>query len=93
MDLHPNLTFHVMMKTVLRLEIGMTIYQVVKAIELHQHYAQQKKIEQEFGVRYSELCRLPYYDPIRCHLIDPMHCLLLGIAKHTLKIWIEVLNF
>ena len=55
--------------------------------------SQQKEIEQEFGVRYSELCRLPYYDPIRCHLIDPMHCLLLGIAKHTLKVWIEVLNF
>lgn len=49
-----------------------------------------KDIEQESGLRYSELIRLPYYDPIRCHLVDPMHCLLLGVAKHTLKVWIEV---
>lgn len=52
--------------------------------------AEEKEIEQEYGVRYSELSRLPYHDPIKCHLVDPMHCLLLGVAKHTLKMWIEV---
>lgn len=53
---------------------------------------EQKQIEFEHGIRYTELNRLPYYDPIKCHLVDPMHCLLLGVAKHTLKVWIEVGN-
>ena len=38
---------------------------------------------------------IPYFDPVRMLLIDPMHCLFLGIAKHiTKKLWIgrEVLN-
>ena len=52
--------------------------------------SERKEIEQEHGVRYSELTKLPYYDPIRSHLIDPMNCLLLGVAKHTLKTWIAV---
>uniref|UniRef100_A0A7M5X7A9 Transposase domain-containing protein n=2 Tax=Clytia hemisphaerica TaxID=252671 RepID=A0A7M5X7A9_9CNID len=51
--------------------------------------AEAKETERDYGVRFSELCRLPYYDPVRCHLIDPMHCLLLGVAKNTLKIWIK----
>ncbi len=28
------------------------------------------------------LLELPYYDIVRCHVIDPMHNLLLGTAKH-----------
>ena len=42
-----------------------------------------------FGARYSVLFQLPYYDAIRFALIDPMHNLLLGTAKHVLKTWIE----
>ena len=38
-----------------------------------------KEKERETGVRYSELFRLPYHDPVRCHVIDPMHNLFLGI--------------
>ena len=30
------------------------------------------------GVRYSELLRLPYFNPIRMSVIDPMHSILLG---------------
>ena len=41
------------------------------------------------GARYSVLFQLPYYDAIRFALIDPMHNLLLGTAKHVLKTWIE----
>jgi len=26
-------------------------------------------------------------DVVRCHIIDPMHNLLLGTAKHIMKIW------
>ncbi|CAB4473725.1 unnamed protein product [Rhizophagus irregularis] len=39
----------------------------------------------EYGVRWSELLRLPYMDPIRFAVVDPMHCLFLGIAKWIIK--------
>ncbi|GET51194.1 uncharacterized protein LOC114543330 [Rhizophagus irregularis DAOM 181602=DAOM 197198] len=39
----------------------------------------------EHGVRWSELLRLPYMDPIRFAVVDPMHCLFLGIAKWIIK--------
>lgn len=38
--------------------------------------------ERKTGVRFSELFRLPYHDPIRSHVIDPMHNLFLG-KKHS----------
>jgi hypothetical protein len=37
------------------------------------------------GVRWSELLRLPYMDPIRFAVVDPMHCLFLGIAKWIIQ--------
>lgn len=37
--------------------------------------------------RYSVLLNLPYFDVIRCHLVDPMHNLLLGTAKNMMSIW------
>ena len=37
------------------------------------------------GVRWSELLRLPYFDPIRFLVVDPMHCLFLGIARWIVK--------
>ncbi|PKC01816.1 hypothetical protein RhiirA5_298088 [Rhizophagus irregularis] len=39
----------------------------------------------EHGVRWSELLRLPYMDPIRFAVVDPMHCLFLGVAKWIIK--------
>jgi hypothetical protein len=39
----------------------------------------------EHGVRWSELLRLPYMDPIRFAVVDPMHCLFLGIAKWIIQ--------
>jgi hypothetical protein len=42
------------------------------------------------GVRWSELLRLPYFNPIRHLTVDPMHCLFLGIAKWIMvKLWLE----
>ena len=38
---------------------------------------------------YTELLRLPYYDPIKCHLIDHLHILLLGFTKKVFECWIE----
>jgi tnp2 family transposase len=41
-------------------------------------------------VRWSEMLRLPYFNPIRHLIIDPMHCLFLGIAHWIVKrLWIE----
>lgn len=45
------------------------------------------KIESSTGVRYSELLRLPYFDVVRHHLIDPMHNLFLGTTKHSMETW------
>lgn len=42
----------------------------------------RKNIEKEFGSRYSVLYELPYYDAIRFPVIDAMHNLFLGTAKH-----------
>lgn len=33
------------------------------------------------GMRWSELLRLPYYHPARFLVVDPMHCLFLGLIK------------
>jgi hypothetical protein len=42
------------------------------------------------GVRWSELLRLPYFNPVRCVLIDPMHNLFLGVCAWVVKrCWIE----
>jgi len=54
---------------------------------LHRQYAQEwiqcssKNTRdnhfKEHGVRWTELLRLPYMDPIRFAVVDPMHCLFL----------------
>ena len=51
---------------------------------------EQTKLQQRCGVRFSQLFKLPYFDPILMHVIDPMHNLMLGVAKHTFKVWIEL---
>lgn len=41
-------------------------------------------------VRWSEMLRLPYFDPIRYLVVDPMHNLFLGIAHWIVKrLWID----
>ncbi|PKC11972.1 hypothetical protein RhiirA5_287016, partial [Rhizophagus irregularis] len=52
--------------------------------------AERERFVKENGVRWSEILRLPYFDPIRFVVVDPMHCLFLGIAKWiTKRIWID----
>uniref|UniRef100_A0A1A7YTN3 Transposase domain-containing protein n=1 Tax=Iconisemion striatum TaxID=60296 RepID=A0A1A7YTN3_9TELE len=51
--------------------------------------AEQKKLEHEYRARWSELFRLSYYDAIRFVVIDPMHNLLLGTARHVFRLWTE----
>jgi hypothetical protein len=43
---------------------------------------------EEHGIRWTELLRLPYWDPTRFVLIDSMHAFLLGMLKrHIREIW------
>ena len=43
--------------------------------------ASQKRFTKNTGVKWSELLRLSYFDPIKFIVVDPMHCLFLGIAR------------
>lgn len=45
--------------------------------------------ESSYGSRYSELLRLPYFDCVRFTVVDPMHNLFLGTAKHMMEIWLD----
>ncbi|KAG2740663.1 hypothetical protein P692DRAFT_201727802, partial [Suillus brevipes Sb2] len=44
--------------------------------------SEREKLFKAHGVRYSELWRLPYWDPSRQLVIDPMHCILEGLVQH-----------
>ena len=57
--------------------------------------AEQKRVLSKFGVRYLLMLELPYFDPIRSHVIDPMHNLLLRMAKHMMRVWTKlgILNY
>ena len=73
---------------------GMQDYEISTA-ESHRKYAHEwlqcnsknsrDNHFKEHGVRWSELLRLPYMDPIRFAAVDPMHCLFLGVAKWIIK--------
>ena len=52
----------------------------------------RKSLERTHGIRHSVLTKLPYFDPPRMTIIDPMHNLFLGTAKYILNVWKE-LNF
>ena len=57
---------------------------------LNQTSAGDQALEQKYGSRYSELMLLPYFDCVRFHIIDPMHNLFTGTAKHLMKnIWLN----
>ena len=50
----------------------------------------KKNIVTQFGVRYSVLVKLPYFDIIRMHVVYPMHNFLLGTTKHMMHVWTEM---
>jgi hypothetical protein len=47
--------------------------------------SEREKIFKEHGVRYSELWRLPYWDPARQLVIDSMHCIFEGLVQHHVR--------
>lgn len=51
--------------------------------------SEQNKISVRYGVRYSCLIDLPYFNPICYAIIDPMHNLYLGTAKYMMELWTE----
>jgi hypothetical protein len=49
--------------------------------------AEQQKLFNQNGIRWSELWRLPYWDPTRQLMVDSMHCLFEGLVKaHVLEV-------
>ena len=46
----------------------------------------RQKTEQEAGIHYSDLLRL-YLAIVRCHLVETMHNLFLGMSKRILFLW------
>lgn len=50
--------------------------------------AARSTIYDEYGIRWTELLRLPYWDPTKFTLLDSMHALLLVlIQKHCREVW------
>ncbi len=43
----------------------------------------ERQKESELGCHYSVILKLPYFDPVRMLMVDPMHNLFLGGAKHV----------
>lgn len=58
-----------------------------KATKVALTKTQRAELESKYGVRYSVLLELPYFNIIRQHIIDPMHNLFLGLAKHAISVW------
>ncbi|KAL1936830.1 hypothetical protein VTP01DRAFT_964 [Rhizomucor pusillus] len=50
-------------------------------------YEERSILEREHGTRWPQLHRLPYFDPVRCTVIDPMHSLYSGTAKRAMNLW------
>jgi len=44
--------------------------------------AERERIEEEHGIRWSELWMLPYWDPTQMLVIDSMHCILEGLVHY-----------
>ena len=58
-------------------------------LSCHSKTAQEEK-ESRLGCRYSYLLQLPYFDAVCMLVIDPMHNIYLGSAKHVLQtVWMK----
>ena len=56
--------------------------QVGLSLQTFSSPAEREKKESSAGLRYCSLLRLPYFDAPRMTVVDPMHNLFLGTAKH-----------
>lgn len=48
-----------------------------------------QRLSMKYGLYYSALLELEYFDVIRFTVVDPMHNLFLGTAKSMYKILVE----
>ena len=64
-------------------------HRVASAYCLAKTASEREKLERDYGIRYSVLNELPYFDASHMTVIDPMHNLLLGSAKYVVSIWKE----
>lgn len=49
---------------------------------------EKHRITEEYGLRWSPLLRLPYWNPLQCTVLDVMHNKYLGnLQKHFRQIW------
>ena len=53
-------------------------------------HEEQRAVESKYGCRYSVLLELPYYNVIKYCVVDPMHNILLGTAKHVMVVWTSI---
>ena len=60
---------------------------IVKQIVTRKTKGGKEEIEKSYGVRYSVLLELSYFDPVQMTIIDPMHNLFLGTAKRVISLW------
>ena len=58
----------------------------IKDINNKPNKTQRNQAESKYGCRYSSLLKLEYFDPVRMVVVDPMHNLFLGSAKHLMKV-------
>ncbi|OSC96416.1 hypothetical protein PYCCODRAFT_1334666, partial [Trametes coccinea BRFM310] len=50
--------------------------------------AERNRLFKKYGLRWSEILRLPYWDPTKFALVDAMHNLLLGVLRHHCRdVW------
>jgi len=61
----------------------------VKEVQKASTKSSEEKKQSDYGVRYSVLLELAYFDPIRFVAIDFMHNMFLGTAKRCFDIWID----
>ena len=61
--------------------------QEVSVFENARTASDHQQNEKKYGVRYSELLRLPYFVIEKYHVIDPMHNHLLGTNKYLKTMW------
>lgn len=53
---------------------------------------ERNRLFKEHGVRWSELWRLPYWDPARQLVVDSMHCILKGLVQHHVRTLLGLTN-
>jgi len=64
--------------------------QIIQTFRTHGTKSSFYNAESISGLRYSVLLDLPYFDPVRYCVVDPMHNLFLGTGKRMMKVWLKL---